>query len=275
MESSQQPLVFDAAVLSHQTDISNQFIWPEEDKPRPEAVEELSVPLIDLEGFLSGDPCSAARVTRLVGEACERHGFFQVINHGIDPRLLDKAHGCVQKFFTMPLDEKQRAQRKPGESCGYASSFTGRFANKLPWKETLSFRFASSSSIDVLDYFIDTLGDDFDYFGRVYQDYCEAMSNLSLVIMEVLGLSLGVGRSHFREFFEGNDSIMRLNYYPPCQKPDLTLGTGPHCDPTSLTILHQDDVGGLQVFTEGNWRSISPKPTRSSSTSGTLHGKLK
>ncbi|KAJ6835571.1 gibberellin 20 oxidase 1-A-like [Iris pallida] len=259
MESSQQPLVFDAAVLSHQTDISNQFIWPEEDKPRPEAVEELSVPLIDLEGFLSGDPCSAARVTRLVGEACERHGFFQVINHGIDPRLLDKAHGCVQKFFTMPLDEKQRAQRKPGESCGYASSFTGRFANKLPWKETLSFRFASSSSIDVLDYFIDTLGDDFDYFGRVYQDYCEAMSNLSLVIMEVLGLSLGVGRSHFREFFEGNDSIMRLNYYPPCQKPDLTLGTGPHCDPTSLTILHQDDVGGLQVFTEGNWRSISPK----------------
>ncbi|KAJ6836942.1 gibberellin 20 oxidase 1-A-like [Iris pallida] len=258
MEGS-QPLVFDAAVLSHQAEIPAQFIWPEEDKPRPDAYEELNVPLIDLKGFLSGDPVSAAEVTRLVGEACESHGFFQVINHGVDPCLLAESHRCVQSFFSMPLGEKQRAQRKPGESCGYTSSFTGRFANKLPWKETLSFRFPSSSSMDVLDYFIQTLGEDFRYFGKVYQDYCEGMSNLSLAIMEVLGMSLGVDRSHFREFFDGNDSIMRLNYYPPCQKPDHTLGTGPHCDPTSLTILHQDDVGGLQVFTDGRWRTITPK----------------
>lgn len=256
---STQPLVFDAAVLSHQDEIPAQFIWPEEDKPRPDASEELNVPLIDLKGFLSGDPESAAEVTRLVGEACESHGFFQVINHGIDPELLAESHRCVQSFFSMPLGEKQRAQRKPGESCGYTSSFTGRFSSKLPWKETLSFRFPSSSSMDVLDYFIQTLGEDFRYFGKVYQDYCEGMSNLSLAIMEVLGMSLGVGRSRFREFFEGNDSIMRLNYYPPCQKPDHTLGTGPHCDPTSLTILHQDDVGGLQVFTDGRWRTITPK----------------
>ena len=84
------------------------------------------------------------------------------------------------------------------------------------------------------------------------------MSNLSLVIMELLGMSLGIGPSYLREFFEGNDSIMRLNYYPPCQKPDQTLGTGPHCDPTSLTILHQDDVGGLEVFFDDKWHSILP-----------------
>lgn len=82
------------------------------------------------------------------------------------------------------------------------------------------------------------------------------MSKLSLRIMELLGLSLGVGRSYFRDFFEGNCSVLRLNYYPPCQKPDLTLGTGPHCDPTSLTILHQDDVGGLQVYVDNQWQYI-------------------
>jgi gibberellin 20-oxidase len=92
----------------------------------------------------------------------------------------------------------------------------------------------------------------------VYQEYCEAMSTLSLGIMELLGMSLGVGRKYFREFFEGNDSIMRLNHYPPCQKPDQTLGTGPHCDPTSLTILHQDQVGGLQVFVDEQWHFIRP-----------------
>lgn len=86
------------------------------------------------------------------------------------------------------------------------------------------------------------------------------MSNLSLGIMELLGLSLGVRRSYFRNFFEENESIMRLNYYPPCKRPDQTLGTGPHCDPTSLTILHQDDVAGLEVFVDDQWRSIRPNP---------------
>ena len=84
------------------------------------------------------------------------------------------------------------------------------------------------------------------------------MSRLSLGIMELLGMSLGVGSKYFREFFKGNDSIMRLNYYPPCQKPNLTLGTGPHCDPTSLTILHQDQVSGLEVFVDEKWHSIAP-----------------
>ena len=95
---------------------------------------------------------------------------------------------------------------------------------------------------------------------KVYQEYCEAMNTLSLGIMEILGESLGVGNEYFRDFFEGNDSIMRLNYYPPCQKPELTLGTGPHCDPTSLTILHQDHVSGLQVFVDEKWHSVTPDP---------------
>lgn len=72
-------------------------------------------------------------------------------------------------------------------------------------------------------------------------------------------MSLGVDKEYFRDFFEGNDSVMRLNYYPPCKNPDLALGTGPHCDPTSLTILHQDQVEGLQVLVDGIWHSVVPK----------------
>ena len=78
--------------------------------------------------------------------------------------------------------------------------------------------------------------------------------------MELLGISLGLDQAYFRDFFEDNDSIMQLNYYPQCQKPDLTLGAGPHCDPTSLTILHQDQVGGLQVFADEKWHSVTPIP---------------
>ncbi|GAA0150518.1 oxygenase [Lithospermum erythrorhizon] len=87
------------------------------------------------------------------------------------------------------------------------------------------------------------------------------MDDISMNILELLGMSLGVGQKYFREFFQKQDSIMRLNYYPPCQKPDQTLGTGPHCDTVSLTILYQDDnVSGLEVQVDGKWHSIPPKP---------------
>nr|USW88785.1 GA20ox1 [Sophora davidii] len=258
-EQEEPPLVFDASVIRHQLHLPKEFIWPDEEKACLD-VPELQVPLIDLGGFLSGDPFAAIEASRLVGEACQKHGFFLVVNHGIDKNLISDAHLHMDDFFELPLSQKQRAQRKVGEHCGYASSFTGRFSSKLPWKETLSFQFSADKNSPnlVKDYLCNTMGKELEQFGKVYQDYCESMSTLSLGIMELLGMSLGVGKACFREFFEENNSIMRLNYYPPCQKPDLTLGTGPHCDPTSLTILHQDQVGGLQVFVDNQWQSISP-----------------
>ncbi|KAI3764494.1 hypothetical protein L2E82_14503 [Cichorium intybus] len=257
----QNPLVFDASFLQNETSIPQQFMWPEDEKPCLEPPpQQLRVPPIDLKDFLTGDPLAVCNAARLVDSACRKHGFFQVVNHGIDPRLINDAHKIMDLFFGMSLLEKQKAQRKVGEYCGYASSFTNRFSSKLPWKETLSVRYSADPLCSnlVQDYFLKVLGEDFNHLGRVCQEYCEAMSKLSLSIMELLGMSLGIGRSYFRDFYEENDSIMRLNYYPPCQKPDQTLGTGPHCDPTSLTILHQDNVGGLEVFVDQKWHSIAP-----------------
>ncbi|CAK7323295.1 unnamed protein product [Dovyalis caffra] len=254
----EKSLVFDAQVLRRQSNIPQQFVWPDHEKPGVDA-PELKVPVIDLGDFLSGNPAAAMEASRVVGEACKKHGFFLVANHGVDQRLIAHAHSYMDDFFQLPLPEKQKAQRKIGESCGYASSFTGRFSSKLPWKETFSFSYTAekNSSKNIEEYCHERMGEDFAEFGKVYQNYCEAMSNLALGIMELIGMSLGVSRAHFREYFKDNDSITRLNYYPPCQKPELTLGTGPHSDPTSLTILHQDQVGGLQVLVDNEWRSIS------------------
>lgn len=94
----------------------------------------------------------------------------------------------------------------------------------------------------------------------IYEKYCEAMRDLSLALTELLGISLGLERSHFRMFFEDGSSIMRLNSYPICEQGGVALGTGPHCDPTALTILHQDQVGGLEVFANNLWHSVPPSP---------------
>ncbi|KAK4430980.1 Gibberellin 20 oxidase 3 [Sesamum alatum] len=222
----EKTLIFDATVILHQSHIPPQFIWPDHEKPRP-SPSDLHVPLIDLTGFLAGDLIASARATELVGQACKQHGFFLVVNHGVDVGLIADAHCYMDEFFEQPLEKKQKAQRKLGEHCGYASSFTGRFSSKLPWKETLSFEYYAEkgSSHMVKDYFCRTLGEDFAHLGKVYEDYCSAMNTLSTRLMELLAMS---------------------------------LGTGPHCDPTSVTILHQDNIGGLQVFVDNEWRSIPP-----------------
>nr|XP_027090251.1 protein SRG1-like [Coffea arabica] len=57
-----------------------------------------------------------------------------------------------------------------------------------------------------------------------------------------------------------NSNYATVNHYPPC--PDLPLGFGQHKDAVALTILAQDDVGGLEVKrkTDAEWILVKPTP---------------
>ncbi|KAM6543310.1 hypothetical protein CsatB_007757 [Cannabis sativa] len=223
--------VFDLSFLRDQNNIPANFIWPEGDFPSSSDAEELlKATVVDLKGFFKGDEAETRVAAEFVQEACSSHGFFHVINHGVDPHLIELAQQHMDSFFKLPVSEKLRALTKPGSSSGYSAAHAERFSSTLPWKETL----------------------------MVYQLYCEAMMKLCLEIMELLAISLGIDRMEYRKFFEDGRSIMRCNYYPPCMQPNLALGTGAHCDPTSLTILHQDQVAGLQVFHNNKWLSVPP-----------------
>lgn len=86
------------------------------------------------------------------------------------------------------------------------------------------------------------------------------MKKLSEVILELLAVSLGVDRMFYKKFFEDAETMMRCNSYPPCSGIQAgTLGTGPHCDPTSITILFQN-LEGLEVFVDDKWLGVCPQP---------------
>lgn len=167
-ENNTNPSIFDAKILNqHSNHIPQQFVWPDHEKPSTD-VQPLQVPLIDLAGFLSDDLFLVSEATRLVSEAATKHGFFLVTNHGIDESLLSRAYIYMDSFFKSPACEKQKAQRKWGESSGYASSFVGRFSSKLPWKETLSFKFSPEEKIHsqtVKDFVSSKMGDGYEDFG--------------------------------------------------------------------------------------------------------------
>ena len=50
------------------------------------------------------------------------------------------------------------------------------------------------------------------------------------------------------------------HYYPACPEPELTMGTTKHSDNDFLTVLLQDQVGGLEVLYEDKWIEIPPVP---------------
>ncbi|KAH8507631.1 hypothetical protein H0E87_009979 [Populus deltoides] len=258
-DETDAPVIY-SSFLQKQANMPKEFIWPIGDLVHNQ--DELKEPLIDLDGFLKGDERATADAAELVRTACLNHGFFQVINHGVDIGLIHAAHEEIDKIFKLPLDKKLSTRRKPGDVSGYSGAHAHRYSSKLPWKETFSFGYHGDDDSEplVVDYFKSVLGENFEHTGWVYQRYCEAMKKVSLVIFELLGISLGVDRLHYRKFFEDGSSIMRCNNYPPCNNSSLTLGTGPHCDPTSLTILHQDQVGGLEVFANNKWQAIRPRP---------------
>lgn len=81
-------------------------------------------------------------------------------------------------------------------------------------------------------------------------------------LMELIALSLGLEANKFRDYFNDQTSFMRLNHYPPCPFPELALGVGRHKDGGCLTVLAQDDVGGLEVKrkSDGQWIPVKPTP---------------
>lgn len=94
------------------------------------------------------------------------------------------------------------------------------------------------------------------------EEYTQEMMKLSFKLLELIALSLSIPADRLSDCFKDHTSFVRINYYPPCPFPDLALGVGPHKDSGALTVLAQDDVGGLEVKrkTDGAWILVKPIP---------------
>ncbi|KAI5018554.1 hypothetical protein ZWY2020_043442 [Hordeum vulgare] len=220
-----------------QKQIPAPFIWPHADA-RPSSILELDVPVVDI-GAALHSAAGMARAAVQVAEACASHGFFQVTGHGVDPRWPKQrstaqrtSSACRSPPSSAPADPQGPSKVRLRPPTASPPSFPGRRLS--PSSTTTSTRTSAPA---------------------------QAVTSHHTPKLRA-GVSLGLGRGYYRDFFADGSSIMRCNYYPRCPEPDRTLGTGPHCDPSALTILLQDgEVDGLQVLVDGAWRSVRPKPS--------------
>lgn len=90
-----------------------------------------------------------------------------------------------------------------------------------------------------------------------------AMSSLAQTIADILAQNFGYACHDFPQNCDERTCFLRLNRYPPCpfSCPETGSGTSgliSHTDSDYLTILHQDQVGGLQVMKDSQWVSVRP-----------------
>lgn len=85
------------------------------------------------------------------------------------------------------------------------------------------------------------------------------IENLAKNLMSIIIEGLEVNAEHFVKYLNNSSGLLRWNHYPPCPQPHKTLGMSAHTDFNLLTVLHQGEIGGLQVEKDGKWIAVKPR----------------
>ena len=235
----------------------------------PITVVDGYVPVINLSSMNTTD--GRAAIAQAVGAACETSGFFVIVDHGVTPGLVDRMYATTLEFFQSPHTEKDRvlataetgglryqagsAAKSMGEdtptdlceifSCNVLGDprpeFRAEFADDtLPWARANLWPRTPAA------------------FQETWSEYADAMERLAADLMELFALALGLDSDFFTDKIDQHISTIVANYYyPPTGRPlPGQLRKGAHTDWGSLTILYQDDAGGLQVRHGENWRDV-------------------
>jgi isopenicillin N synthase-like dioxygenase len=210
----------------------------------------VDVPVIDL----AGDRDAAAAIDR----ACRAHGFFVLTGHGVDPSIVARPVELAREFFALGEEEKAEvAMSRGGPAWRGWFPLGGELTSGVPdRKEGLYFGAEEPAT------------------GRPLQGpnlfparpagmrdavlgYLEALTALGHRVVAAIEAGLGASPGSLTGLTADPLILFRIFEYPPGGGPEA-WGVGEHTDYGLLTILQQDDTGGLQVRVGGEWVDVPP-----------------
>lgn len=213
------------------------------------------LPLIDLTSLQDAQSCATSHLQLIqnIRLACQNWGFFQIINHGVPSSVVRDMQEAIASFFEQPAEDRMRFYSEDtSKEVAYATSFNRSHETIHEWKDSLRLRYAPGR---------------FNGFKEAPANcrepalrYLTEVSKLAQRLYKAILQSLQLSETDFCKAMQLDISNVYItsHYYPPCPNPSLTSGLSEHSDINVLTILLQDEVGGLQVRQDNRWIAVKP-----------------
>lgn len=231
------------------------------------AIDIEEIPVIDMALALGEDPEGERAVAEAFRRAATEVGFFYVKNHGVDWSLVERARAAARLFFELPL-ERKNAVRVNANHRGFLRIGEARMAEGVEPDLKESFVWGlevepGSVPPEQANPFLcpNNWPDFLPELRQAAYPYFEAALDCGRRLMRIFAIGMGLPADTFTRSWHRPISRGSVIYYPP-QPPDMgerQFGVGPHTDYGCLTVLCQDDVGGLEVQrADGQWVRARP-----------------
>ena len=206
------------------------------------------IPVIDLGGFLAGEPGAAEATAAKLRETCETVGFMYISNHGVPQELVDRTFAAAAAFHAQPIEKKMELMVDKAMQ-GYlpirgSTSRASAIANDPKPNENEAF-FIKREGKDVEE---SNRWPDLPGFREAALSYYAALEALAQKMLPLYALALELPADYFADKCDKPFSTLRLSHYPPVKAyAENQFGIAPHTDSTFLTLLAQNRVQGLQI----------------------------
>lgn len=226
----------------------------------------MSIPVVDLADFLSGDPHRKAAFVQALGEAYEEVGFVAVKNHGVPDELIASQYEHVQQFFSLPLEKKRnyeiaglagqrgytsfgREHAKGSEAPDLKEFF--QYGQTVEDNDPIKSEYPDNVSVNEIGPFNQTLFNAYRHFEKS-----------GTALLQAIALYLGLEEHYFDNYVEKGNSILRCIHYPPItQEPKTAIRAEQHEDINLITLLVGASADGLQILTkQGDWVAVTSLP---------------
>ncbi len=227
-----------------------------------------NLPIIDIAPLRCG-ASDIAQIGAALDRACCEFGFFYVTGHGIRPDLSSRMMTLGREFFALPLAEKMAiAMTRGGRAWRGYFPVEGELTSGRPDRKEGIYLGTELGPDDArvragLPLHGMNLYPALAEFRETLLSYMDEVTATGQLLLSGIAVGLGLERDYFVERYTRDPTVLfRIFNYPPshASADDDKLGVGEHTDYGLLTLLQQDDVGGLEIWHQDRWLAATPVP---------------